>query len=596
MKTPYFKNKIIHPLNNDQGAAALMGIVMGIIIMGTIAFNFLAESRQKQSGAILTYTSTNAFMIAEAGIRFTEKCLLNTEATCSTDFPDSQTSTTWSTNITTADNFSNVFGGGSFAVSFPAHASNDDDNILVVSTGTYKGAQRSIQRFIARFNQCPFLNETAQPATSCSNGGGSGTNTNNNSFIDPPLPDPPPQVACPTNGAGDVDMVPDLDVNDLTACIGCPNAACPNFNAGTHLDGSNFLIPRANNYFCNLNVKDTTVLRTTVGDTSGDTDDIITVAKNFTVQDTATVKLNDDAIAIASNSFTVNTGNDRLLVVGHPYQNGDIVILTTTDTLPAGLSADTPYAVVNRNANNFRVSTTVGGSQIDITDNGTGTHTVTEVNGFTVSTGNNRINITGHPYKDDDVINLMTSDTLPAGLSSGTSYYVISKLTNSFQLSLTKGGSQVSITDNGTGLHAVENSDQFTIMTVYGDTLVKELGEIRVKGIYVLFAGDRLIMKNSAKINSLEGNVANNIALVENNVVIKNSALFIGAIVSDARIKLENNGEVNGALFSSDIKLENNATLNFETGPSGEGPGETALDETTAGSVCSLGLPPGWSE
>lgn len=133
-------------------------------------------------------------------------------------------------------------------------------------------------------------------------------------------------------------------------------------------------------------------------------------------------------------------------------------------------------------------------------------------------------------------------------------------------------------------------------MTVYGDTVVKELGEIRVKGIYVLFSGDRLILKNSAKVNSLEGNVANNIALVENKVVIKNSALFIGAIVSDAQIKLENNGEVDGALFSSDIKLKNNATLNYQTSPSGQSPGETAVEETTAESVCSLGLPPGWTE
>jgi hypothetical protein len=594
MKKLFLKNRMIHPLNNNRGAAALMGIVMGIIIMGTIAFNFLAESRQKQSGAILTYTSTNAFMIAEAGIRFAERCLLNTEATCSTDFPDSQTSTTWSTNITAADNFSNVFGGGNFAVSFPVHASNDDDNILVLSTGTYKGAQRSIQRFIARFAQCPFI-DVAQPATSCSNGSGSGTNTNNNSFIDPPLPNPPPQVECPESG-GEIDMVPDLDVNDLTACIGCPNAACPNFNAGTHLDGSDFLIPRANNYFCNMNVKNSTVLKTTVTDTSGNTDDAISVAQNFIVQDTATVRLNDDAIAVSSNTFTVNTGNDRLLVVGHPFVNGDTVVLTTRDTLPAGLSAETPYAVVNRNANNFKVSTSVGGSAIDITDTGTNTHTVTEVNGFTVSTGTNRINITGHPYKDDDSINLMTAGTLPAGLSSGASYFVINKTNNDFQVSLTAGGSVVAITDNGTGLHAVKNGEQFTIMTVYGNTIVKELGEIRVNGVYVLFAGDRLTMKNSAKINNLSGNVANNIALVENNVVIKNSSVFIGAIVSDAQIKIENNGDVTGALFSSDIKLKNNASLSYQTSPSGDSPGETAVEETTAGSVCSLGLPPGWSE
>ena len=582
--------QFIHPLKNESGAAALMGIVMGLIIMGTIAFNFLAESRQKQSGAILTYTSTNAFMIAEAGIRFVEKCLTTTDATCATHFPDSQNNADWTTIDDTITDI--PFGDGAFTITFATHASNDADNIFVVSTGTYKGAQRSIRRFIPRFGQCPFI-DVSQPATSCTNGSGVGTANLNNSSITPPLPNPAPQVDCPTDGGGNVDLVPALPALPAE-CVGCPNAACPNFNAGNHLNGSNFLIPRANNYFCTMNINNATVVKTTVNDGINNDDEIL-VAKVFRVQDTATVKLNDDAATIVSSTFTVTPGTDRVNWVGNTLANGDIVVLTTKDTLPAGLSAETPYAVINRTANDFQLSATVGGSAIDITDSGTDTHTVTEVTGFTVTTATNRVNVAGHSYSTDDRIELLTSGTFPAGLSGGPSYFVINPTTNDFQLSLSSGGAAVPITDTGAGVHAIKNNQQVTIITSYGDTVIQELGEIRVNGILILKSGDRFVMKNSSKVNNLSGNVANMLALVENDVVIKNSSLFKGAIMSDGQIKIENNGEVNGALFSSDIKLKNNASLSYETSPSGDGPGETALEEDTS-SACNLGLPPGWSE
>jgi len=585
--------QITRPLNNESGAAALMGVIMGLVIIGTIAFNFLAESRLKQSGAILTYTSTNAFMIAEAGIRYTQKCLTETHATCSTDFPDSQTSTDWLTDISAADNFNNDFGDGNFAISFPGHASNDANNILVVSTGTYKGAQRSIQRFIPRFGQCPFI-DVNQPATSCSNGSGVGTQDLNNSFVDPPLPDPPQQIDCPTDGGGDVDLVPALPPLPA-ACVGCPNAACPNFNAGSHIGASNYLVPRANNYFCNMNINSSTILRTRVDDLTGDNDNDILVAKVFKVQDTATVKLNDNAPAIVANTFTVDTGTDRINWTSHPFVNGNYVIFASKDTLPAGLSASIPYAVVGSLANSFQVSDSVGGSAINITDSGTDTHVVGQVTAFTVDAPQNKLLVPGHSYSDKEQIGIFSSGALPAGLSSGPIYYVKNPTAGDFQLSLTSGGPAVSITDTGTGLHAILNVHQVTTITSYGDAVVQELGEIRVKGILILKGGDRLVMKNSSKINNQSGNVGNMISLIENNVILKNSALYKGAIISDGQIKLENNAQVDGALFSSDIKLKNNASLIYETSPSGDGPGETALEEES-NSVCTLGLPPAWSE
>lgn len=85
------------------------------------------------------------------------------------------------------------------------------------------------------------------------------------------------------------------------------------------------------------------------------------------------------APALTDNTFTFTTdsaADDKLDATSHPLIDGDRVQLTTTGTLPAGLAADTQYFVVNATANDFELSTTEGGSAVDITDDGTGTHTV----------------------------------------------------------------------------------------------------------------------------------------------------------------------------------------------------------------------------
>jgi len=57
------------------------------------------------------------------------------------------------------------------------------------------------------------------------------------------------------------------------------------------------------------------------------------------------------------------------------------VVLTTSGTLPAGLSISTRYFIIFQSASTFELATTkaraFAGTQIDITDTGTGTHTMT---------------------------------------------------------------------------------------------------------------------------------------------------------------------------------------------------------------------------
>ena len=73
----------------------------------------------------------------------------------------------------------------------------------------------------------------------------------------------------------------------------------------------------------------------------------------------------------------VDAGADTITITNHVFVNGDVVTLSSSDTLPAGLSASTLYYVVGVVAlTSFQLSATLGGSAIDITDVGVGTHTV----------------------------------------------------------------------------------------------------------------------------------------------------------------------------------------------------------------------------
>jgi len=89
-----------------------------------------------------------------------------------------------------------------------------------------------------------------------------------------------------------------------------------------------------------------------------------------------------------SADFTAST-NDVLTSAGHGLQNGDIVNFSTDGTLPGGLldyETDTLYYVIERTDDTFKVSLTSGGSAVDITDAGSGTHTWwTDIYRFTIN-------------------------------------------------------------------------------------------------------------------------------------------------------------------------------------------------------------------
>lgn len=76
-----------------------------------------------------------------------------------------------------------------------------------------------------------------------------------------------------------------------------------------------------------------------------------------------------------TQTFTASATTDLLTCYEHGVQQGDQVLLTTTGTLPAGLSLATRYFVIQRSDISFGLSALPNGKQIDITDAGSGTHT-----------------------------------------------------------------------------------------------------------------------------------------------------------------------------------------------------------------------------
>lgn len=83
----------------------------------------------------------------------------------------------------------------------------------------------------------------------------------------------------------------------------------------------------------------------------------------------------------AGQTFTAAT-TDICTAAAHGFETGDRVqVSTSAADLPAGLSASTTYYVIKLTADTFKLATTdalaTAGTAVDITDAGTGTHTIT---------------------------------------------------------------------------------------------------------------------------------------------------------------------------------------------------------------------------
>jgi len=104
------------------------------------------------------------------------------------------------------------------------------------------------------------------------------------------------------------------------------------------------------------------------------------------MRDVSVLKTIFDAIGIKTAAFTAAI-TDIITSAAHGLKNGDMVVLTTTDTLPDGLALATVYLVHQATTDTFELINKATGASVDITDAGTGTHT------FTMHDVGNAINV-----------------------------------------------------------------------------------------------------------------------------------------------------------------------------------------------------------
>lgn len=88
----------------------------------------------------------------------------------------------------------------------------------------------------------------------------------------------------------------------------------------------------------------------------------------------------DEQVAVvAASGFTVSTASDTTIFTSadHGLFNGQIVNFVTTGTLPDPLAPATDYFVVGADSDTFKVSAELDGDPVEMTNNGTGSHTFT---------------------------------------------------------------------------------------------------------------------------------------------------------------------------------------------------------------------------
>lgn len=90
---------------------------------------------------------------------------------------------------------------------------------------------------------------------------------------------------------------------------------------------------------------------------------------------TAAPKFIFDYNAVSKN-FTVVAATNIFTCSAHGLINGQRITVASTVALPAPLAIGTHYYVINRTTDTFKLSLSKNGAEIDITDTGTGTHSL----------------------------------------------------------------------------------------------------------------------------------------------------------------------------------------------------------------------------
>lgn len=145
-------------------------------------------------------------------------------------------------------------------------------------------------------------------------------------------------------------------------------------------------------------------------------------------------------------STAVNTTNDNVTDNDHGYYLGLKVQVSSSGTLPTGLSASTDYYLIVDTIHQYRFATTLANAlsatEIDITGVGSGNMTITPqldnaifwVGNDAISIADDQFTMKNHGLWTGQHVQMISDGTLPTGLSTATDYYAIRVDANNFKL------------------------------------------------------------------------------------------------------------------------------------------------------------------
>lgn len=149
-----------------------------------------------------------------------------------------------------------------------------------------------------------------------------------------------------------------------------------------------------------------------------------------------------------------------------------------------------------------------------------------------VDTGTDTLTVTAHGYSNNDRVNFATTGSLSGGLSAATVYYVVSATTNTFQVSLTKGGSAVDITSSGSSSFVAE-------------ALVLSANDTFKNGLYFSKSGqpEAVPTSNVFRVGSADAEIQRILPLRGSLFILKEDGIFrlTGESASSFRVDLFDN-------------------------------------------------------
>lgn len=161
----------------------------------------------------------------------------------------------------------------------------------------------------------------------------------------------------------------------------------------------------------------------------------------------STAYLNSLAAQTVAQSSAINTTNETITLASAVFVNDTVVMLTSSDTMPTGLSTNTLYYVVNTSATSYFSGTgSISGTVLTVSSVHAGSIGVGTVISGTGVTAGTTVSSLGTGTGGAGTYNLSASQTVASTTISGT--YSGSQ---TIKLSTSSGGSAVNITAVGTG-------------------------------------------------------------------------------------------------------------------------------------------------